>query len=237
MLHKPSHRRGFLRVAGLAGAGVLMAHEAFSVTEPEKKSEESGKEEVSPSEDLMREHGVLKRVLLIYDEGIRRLQKNEDVPPDALADSAKIIRDFIENYHEKLEENFLFPRFRKARTLVDLVDVLAKQHQAGRRLTDIVTRFATASSLKSAEERRQLIDALQQFNRMYSPHEAREDTVLFPALRKIISRNEYDSLGEDFEKQEHRLFGEDGFERMVDKVASIEKRLGIYDLSKFTPKI
>ena len=33
--------------------------------------------------------------------------------------------------HEKLEENFLFPRFRKANKLVDLVDVLLQQHQAG----------------------------------------------------------------------------------------------------------
>ena len=34
-----------------------------------------------------------------------------------------------------------------------------------------------------------------------------------------------------------RLFGEDGFERMVDKVAGIEKKLGIYDLAQFTPNV
>jgi len=58
---------------------------------------------------------------------------------------------------------------------------------------------------------------------------------LFPALRSIMSKHEYDSLGEDFEKKEHELFGEDGFESMVDRVASIEKQLDIFDLSKFTP--
>ena len=59
--------------------------------------------------------------------------------------------------------------------------------------------------------------------------------MLFPAFRKIVSGHEYHSLGEDFEKKEHELFGEDGFEMMVDKVAAIEKKLGIYDLAKFTP--
>ena len=49
--------------------------------------------------------------------------------------------------------------------------------------------------------------------RMYGPHEAREDTVLFPEFRKIVSRHEYDSLGEDFEKKETQLFGGEGFER------------------------
>ncbi len=153
------------------------------------------------------------------------------------SDSAKIIRNFIEDYHEKLEENFLFPRFKKAGKLVDLVDVLMQQHQAGRKVTDITMQFATNQALKNSDDRRKLVDSLRQFIRMYNPHEAREDTVLFPEFRKIVSQNEYDSLGEDFEKKEHELFGEDGFEKMVDKVASIEKKLGIYDLAQFTPKI
>jgi hypothetical protein len=71
----------------------------------------------------------------------------------------------------------------------------------------------------------------------YNPHEAREDTVLFPAFRGIVSAHEFDSLGEDFEKKEDELFGDDGFEKMVDKVAQIEKNLGIYELAQFTPKM
>jgi hypothetical protein len=33
------------------------------------------------------------------------------------------------------------------------------------------------------------------------------------------------------------LFGEHGFEKIVAQVAEIEKSLGIYDLSQFTPKV
>ena len=71
---------------------------------------------------------------------------------------------------------------------------------------------------------------------MYAPHEAREDTVLFPAIHEIVSRQEYAALGEDFEKKEHELFGKAGFEGMVELVGIIEKRLGIFDLDLFTPK-
>jgi len=176
-------------------------------------------------------------VLLVYGEAIRRIETNEDLPPETVMDSAKIIRNFIEDYHEKLEEDFLFPRFKKAGKLVDLVDVLLQQHQGGRKVTDITMQFATDQALKNSDERRKLADSLRQFIRMYNPHEAREDTILFPEFRKIVSKNEYDSLGEDFEKKEHELFGEDGFERMVDKVAGIEKKLGIYDLAQFTPNV
>jgi len=216
-----------------AGAAALLAPALLHGKEKSEKPEE----EVSPAEDLMREHGVLKRVLLIYEEAIRRIAANEDLPPKAVMDSAKIIRSFIEDYHEQLEEKFLFPRFKKAGRLTGLVDVLLQQHQGGRRLTDITMQFANNQALKNADERRKLADSLRQFIRMYSPHEAREDTVLFPAFREIVSRHEYDSLGEDFEKKEHELFGEDGFEKMVERVAGIEKKLGIYELSQFTPKV
>jgi hemerythrin-like domain-containing protein len=199
------NRRVFLRSgiifsgAALAGAGLLRG------AEKEKQSKEI---EVGPPEDLMREHGVLKRVLLIYGEALRRLDAKQDFPPDALAEAAGIIRSFIEDYHEKLEEDFLFPRFENANQLVDLVKVLRTQHQAGRRVTDITMRFANLQSLKNDSERAQFIASMQQFIRMYNPHEAREDTILFPAFRKIVSPHEFDSLGEDFEKKEDELFGE-----------------------------
>jgi hemerythrin-like domain-containing protein len=201
-----------------------------------ERRESNQQEEVSPAEDLMREHGVLKRGLLVYREAIRRIDANEELPPDPVLDTAKLIREFVEDYHEKLEEDFLFPQFRKADTLVDLVDVLVRQHQGGRNLTDITLRYANLASLRDPGEKQQLRDSMAQFIRMYEPHEAREDTVLFPAFRKIVGNNEYDSLGEDFEKKEHQLFGEGGFDKVVDRVATIEKALGIYDLAQFTPK-
>jgi hemerythrin-like domain-containing protein len=226
-------------MSGVGGAGLLLP--AAVITQergrgPQRRGAEHQEEEVAPPEDLMREHGVLKRVLLVYDEAIRRIDAKQDLPPDAVRDGAGIIRTFIEDYHEKLEEDYLFPRFEKARRLTDLTTVLRAQHQAGRRVTEQITQLATAQTLKDQRASATLRNAMRQFIRMYNPHEAREDTVLFPALREIVSTQEFGALGEEFEKKEHALFGEDGFEKMVDRVASIEKSLGIYDLAQFTPK-
>ncbi len=71
---------------------------------------------------------------------------------------------------------------------------------------------------------------------MYRPHEAREDTVLFPALHEIVSKHEYDALGEEFDKIEQKTFGGDGFDMAVAQVTVLEKRFGIYDLNQFTPR-
>lgn len=51
-----------------------------------------------------------------------------------------------------------------------------------------------------------------------------------------MSRSEYDALGEDFERREHEVFGEDGFEHAVSEVDDIERALGIEGLAQFTPK-
>jgi hemerythrin-like domain-containing protein len=72
---------------------------------------------------------------------------------------------------------------------------------------------------------------------MYRPHKAREDTVLFPSFHTVVSPKEFDSLGESFEDKEVELFGEDGFEKMVGEVTRLEKKLGLYDLAEFTPKL
>src|SRR5215472_13686583 len=165
-----------------------------------KKSEQK-EEEIGPTEDLMREHGVLNRVLLIYDHFVYQIDQKKDFKPELLTASSMIIRNFVEDYHEKQEEQFLFPRFEQANVLTDLVTVLKTQHQAGRRLTDRVMTLAKSSS---AGDKNEIAQSLRQFVRMYRPHEAREDTVLFPELRKIVSPHEFDALGEHFEDNEHK---------------------------------
>jgi len=235
-----NNRRAFigagLKIAVVSGvAGVSFLSSCREKEKEENKEKEGSKEkEVSPPEDLMQEHGLLNRILLIYDTCKIQLLNKQSFQSDALSNSAHIIRSFVEDYHEKQEENYLFPRFEKANQLTDLVRVLRQQHQAGRVVTDEIIQLCQSKTLIDIENQK-LIQLLTGFNTMYRPHEAREDTVLFPAFRKIVSQNEYDSLGEEFEKNEHKLFGEDGFETMVEKVAAIEKQLGIYELAQFTP--
>ena len=246
MSDAPAGRRKFLlqtsAVSAAAGAGWLAPALSFalpqkpSIEAESKADEQKSDEKISPAEDLMREHGVLNRVLLIYDEHLRRLVAKKPFDGSVLAGAADIVRHFVEDYHEKLEEEFLFPRFRKANKLVNLVDTLLAQHKAGRELTAQIRELGALGTFKYVSDSEKLADALRAFLRMYRPHEAREDTVLFPAFRSIVSAHEYDALGEDFEKKEDELFGNEGFFKVVDQVAQLEKKLGLYDLSQFTPK-
>jgi hemerythrin-like domain-containing protein len=225
-------RRRFLKDAVGLGSAVLAAAAGVRASAAERKEAE---EAVSPTEDLMREHGVLRRILLVYGEVIRRVEAKETVPADPVAKAATIVRAFIEDYHEKDEEEFVFPRFRKAGKMTGLVSVLEQQHRAGRTLTAGIQRLATPVGLGQPTSRSELAAAMRQFIRMYEPHAAREDTELFPAFAELVSEKELHALMDTFEQKEKALPLGD-FEKMVVDVAAIEKAFGIEDLSKFTPK-
>ena len=70
---------------------------------------------------------------------------------------------------------------------------------------------------------------------MYENHAAREDTIVFPAWKDLITGKEYDELGDKFEDIEKEQFGEDGYENAVKQIGEIEASLGLGDISIFTP--
>jgi len=220
-------RRDLLAAAVSAGTGLLLAPWAANAAGKKPKSKEA---EVAPGEDLMREHGVLRRVMFLYDEAATRLEAGQKPPLDAVAAGAGIVRKVIEDYHEKLEENFIFPRMEKAKKLNDLTATLRRQHEAGRTLTANIVKLCDGGDAK------QLAQFLRVFNRMYRPHAAREDTVLFPAFHDLVGEKAYRELGEQFEDQERKQLGNEGFEGAVAQVARLEEQFGLSDLDQFTPR-
>jgi hemerythrin-like domain-containing protein len=213
-------------IAGIAIAGCAATTAAGASRV--KNEGDDAEAEVTPGEDLMQEHGVIERVLLIYEEASRRIERAESVDLGVVTSTAAIVRRFVEDYHERNEEQFVFTRLEAAKHEVPLVTTLRQQHQRGREVTDHILQL-TASGASA-----QLAQVLREFSRMYRPHAAREDTVLFPAFRSVIGRSAYRELGEQFEEQEHARFGERGFENTVAEIARLETTLGIDDLAKFT---
>src|SRR5207249_7341081 len=126
-------------------------------------------EGVTAPEDLMKEHGVLNRCLLIYEEGLRRLRDKTDLSPNVFNHTAALIRKFVEEYHEKNEENYIFPVFEKAKKLTDLVTTLKTQHKAGRTVTAEILRLSQPTNFADTANRDRLVLACQAFIRMYRP--------------------------------------------------------------------
>ena len=221
------------RLLGFASAATL----AMTLPRiPRALGAEEAEEKVEAAEDLMREHGVLRRALLVYAEVASRLSRGQgEVPVDALGRVATLFRTFGEDYHERsLEEKHVFPVLVKAGGKnATLANTLKQQHDRGREITDYVSAVTRGGRLATANGA-PLARALATFVRMYEHHAAIEDTVIFPAWKAAIPEPQYRELSEQFEELEQRMFGKDGFDDAVERISAIEQVFGLEDLSKLT---
>src|SRR5438309_4646172 len=94
---------------GVAVAGVPLVAEALQTQLTSAKGIDK-EPEVAATEDLMREHGVIRRALLVYFESIPKLRQSpSSLDPAALHRTAELFRTFGEDYHERmLEEQHIF---------------------------------------------------------------------------------------------------------------------------------
>ncbi len=188
------------------------------------------------TEDLMREHGLLNRVLLIYEEIIKQIDKQQPTTIPIAQAAVGIIKEFIEKYHEKLEEDYIFPLFEQQKKELPLISTLRRQHKQGRAIT---SRLQCLLGKRRVHKRieQEIKMLMQKFITMYRAHESREDTVVFPAVRTLVTQEEFERLGKLFEQKEEELFGKDGFASVLKQVEELEKKLGIYNLELFSPHL
>lgn len=225
------NRRTFLAATG---TGVVLMGQAPNDLWAATPEDEAQEKAVTPAEDLMFEHGVIERVLLIYEKLCESIEAGKPAPASVLLEAATLMRHFVEDYHEKLEEQHVFPALERARQDTVLVQALRNQHIAGREITGLLLELTTADSL--AEPKR-AAQAMRAFCRMYWPHIAYENSVAFRAFHDLLPDDLYRELGERFEEIEHDRVGEEGFEKAVERVADMEKRLEIHDLNLYTAKM
>jgi len=228
--HDFNRRQVLLTGAGLAACALPSAAQ-------DEKKKNSKEPEVTATEDLMREHGVIRRALLVYHETVPLLRaKAASVDPAALYKTAQLFRRFGEDYHERmLEETHIFPMVRKLGGRAGKYpDVLEAQHRRGREITDYILGATKGGKIDAAHSE-PLAQAMEGLVHMYQHHAAREDTIVFPAWKGTMSAKQLDEISDKFEEIEHREFGKDGFEDAEKTVDGIEGRLGLSDISRFTP--
>jgi len=237
----PSRRQWLLAVGGTAvaggaaAAGFGLARGTAPGTSPADAELVRDVADPPPGEELMTDHGLLIRLLLIYRSLGGSHAAGQPLPAPDVHDAALIIHDYIEAFHEELEEAYVFPRLRRAGQLTGTVSTLLLQHARGRQITQLLLAESGGAGSLPASAADRVTPAMAAFVRMYEPHEAREDTVVYPAYRRLLPPAELAELGWRFAQLGREQFGRDGFSAMVGRVAQIEQALGIYDLSLFTP--
>ena len=102
------NRRSFVAGTALGGAGLilsggLVARNSFAAQMSSSEEKEKPMEmEVTATEDLMREHGVLRRILIVYSETARRIRQGPSSGTyEPINKAADLFRQFGEDGFEK----------------------------------------------------------------------------------------------------------------------------------------
>jgi hemerythrin-like domain-containing protein len=222
--HNHNTRRRFIIGAATATLPVLATN---------AHAQKTANARATANEDLMHEHGLVTRVMLIYGRAISLLNENQNIDPALIGGAAQIMARVIHGHHEQEEEQILFPVVEKRQELSNLVQTLRGQHSAARGITATIGNNLTRARLQDQARRRELINAMQNFINMYEPHGAYEDTVIYPAFRNALSAAEYDKVSERFAANERQINGDDGLAKIVRQLSDIEGALGV-DLARYT---
>lgn len=165
-----------------------------------------------PTFDLMREHALLDRILRIYESVCRNpfltgKQKKHFIK------IVNIVSTFIENYHEPMEEKYIFPHFPRKDTIKHLI----KQHKKSKKMTKHI--------LESINDPDELTSSLHKYIQMYREHEIIENTEVFEYYYHNVPREKQAKIYEIFEKTEDEKFGRHALTKFIEAVIEAEKKL------------
>lgn len=226
-----SGRRGFLRGIGVAAAGLLAGRSMSQAREAIETAP------VNATERLMSEHGLIQRLMICFEEAANKLESDAEVLASPLLGAGSIVDEFVGMYHEELEEQHIFRALEGNEELAGLILTLRRQHAAGRRLTARMIRIAGGGPRVTGPERATLAVFCRSYARMYRAHAAYEDTLLMPALRKLLGADAFGELSGQVAEFARNTLGVVGLEDALERVRAVEAALGIGSLEDFTAEL
>jgi hemerythrin-like domain-containing protein len=135
-------------------------------------------------------------------------------------------------HHMKIEEENIYPKFEDDRVLGPLARELKDQHAEARKLVDRMAQLS-GSNGNLDELRRVFVD----FRDMMTAHDAREATVLFPAIQGTWSDKQIQNLKEAQEEDEEKLLGKEANEKIYSMLGEVESAAGIESVRDFTRRL
>jgi hemerythrin-like domain-containing protein len=237
-------RRDMVMGAGLAaGTTLILGQATWAEGKGESRGEARGREDIpknqlTPMEDLTRQHALVSRVLTVYQMTVRQTGGVGMSPPpmQAIATATEMIRSAVDDFHVRLEEDYLFPLIQKTGKMGDLLSTLREQHAAGRRLTDVILQL-TSGEAGGTPNMEALSRNILAYLNWIRPHTAFEESMLYPQIRATLPDRDYEQLQKTFAETTRKKLGTEGFNGLLQKVTELEKSVGVTSLAQWTPKV
>lgn len=194
----------------------------------------------TPTLDLLYEHSLLNRYLMNYDKcadllDTNNININKEMVVKIVYSIALFIRKFIEDYHEKNEEKYIFPLVDKYGSSYHkkIVKILINEHHKGRKITTKILNLSSKFDLTNISTISSLIRI---FSNMYRLHENNEDLIIYRFISLKIPNDIKYKITEYQESSESKIFGNNAFNKFITTAIELEKFLNILTEQQFLKK-
>ena len=157
----------------------------------------------TPIDQLLAEHRIIEKALRALAGLCDRLERGEQIDPDAFDRIFEFLMTFADRRHHQKEEKCLFPALGAQGVPRDRgpIGVILQEHCTGRALIAQMRRAV------SAHANDQFIEAARAYVDLLSEHIQKEDNVLFRVAQTLLDERSMRSLQDDFNQAEAELPG------------------------------
>ena len=174
---------------------------------------------------LIAEHELIERSMEVLKNCLEPIELSEEVNLVQLGRAIDFLLQFGDKIHNVKEENILFPLMGKKGIPVEggPLGVMLMEHEAERKLLEKMLMTLPSFNSLSLEDQLTFKEEGMEYLTIRAEHIWKENDVLYPMARGVLSEEEAEGLLEDFKKINQEVYGEGAFEKFKAMASEVEK--------------
>ena len=172
-----------------------------------------------PTDALEHEHRIIQQVVGAMAALADDVEKGKAAPAEVLQDLLEFLRTFADRCHHGKEEICLFPLLERKGVPPRgcPLGALKMEHETGRALVAQLAKASDAYFSGDPVGKSSLVPLLRNLVELYSAHIWKEDYLLLPMTKKVLSPTEQEALAEEFRRVEADIERDvhQGFEQLA----------------------
>lgn len=169
----------------------------------------------NPLEILEEEHRVIEKVIGVLKHMVDAVKTGVNPPVNDFRNTVDFLRIFADRCHHSKEEDALFPILeeRGVPRFGGPIGVMLQEHEQGRSL--IRGMLQAIEAIVKGDEHGYIVfsEKALSYAELLHDHISKEDNVLYPIGRNVLSEEDIERLSKDFEKIEKEKIGPEVHEK------------------------
>lgn len=165
--------------------------------------------EMKPTKELIAEHTVVLVALRLLEEVVAALAAKNELAPKHLDQLLDFFKGFVDRYHHRKEEDFLFPELERRGTKCERepIGVMLAERNAGRRHVRAMLEGLDELHQGEGDALTAIREHAHTYRDTLRSHIHKENNILFPIADRLVPDDVAVTIADEFEEIESDRMG------------------------------